>query len=385
MKGRAIRVVVITSLILFLFSSSLLANQVGFQNYKIAVKSLEARDWEQARNHLDEVILNDLANSEFTAKAVYLKTILLAAEINRDLELKNHFKEGKNRLQVTQEDRREEFELKIKNYQQTVERKIDTLIGLTNYLVANTPPLDIKLDYLHNPSSYDQDLISNIKAGQVPTEDELSQLETDLLSREVNNYLQLTLDVKGFNNLSTIQARSGDTIYDLAQEYEIPFYLMLNANTHIENPDEIYPGEKIYLPKLSSAHVSYPAYFYYLSRLAYSGNSGRKEDITRLVEKAYQLTNAEDKTTDEYIKGETDQLSEEMKLERYREQVAEQEERIKKQQEDLQELQDKYQQLLTELDKVTEEEESQPSEEDSGGFLEEETEDYNPEKDPMDY
>ncbi len=367
--------------LLIVSSSPLLARDLAVENYKLAVRSLEAREWEEAQHYLDEVILDDLSQSEFFAKAIYLKSVLLAAKTERNIKLAEQFSVGEERIGIDNREQQKEFKLKAENYKRKARQNVDTIIGLANYLVANLPPLQVNLDYLYKNSGYNQTVLSTIESGTVPAEEKLAQLESDLMAKQINKYLQLTLSVKEFNNLSVIRAREGDNLYDLAEAYEVPFYLMLSANSHIEDPNKIYPGEKIYVPQVTSSYVSYPPYFYYLSQLAYAANPERKQDIMRLVEKAYQLTNAEEATSEEYVRKKSKELGSEMEQEDYKQRLQNQEEKIETQQKELKELRDKYDKLLSKLQKLTSDSEGEEEQQESTP----EADDYNPEQDPLTY
>lgn len=64
--------------------------------------------------------------------------------------------------------------------------------------------------------------------------------------------------------LSSVSAASithtvvkGDTMWKIAVKYEVGLSEIKGANTHIKNPDLIYPGDKLYIPKLYSSVSSY--------------------------------------------------------------------------------------------------------------------------------
>ncbi|WP_368784382.1 SafA/ExsA family spore coat assembly protein, partial [Acinetobacter baumannii] len=42
--------------------------------------------------------------------------------------------------------------------------------------------------------------------------------------------------------------KKGDTLWKIAQKYNIDFETLKNANTHIKNPDKIVPGMKVKIP-----------------------------------------------------------------------------------------------------------------------------------------
>ncbi|GAB6136969.1 LysM peptidoglycan-binding domain-containing protein [Halanaerobaculum tunisiense] len=361
------------------------ANRLPFENYKLAVQSFENKNLDQAKSYLDEVILKDFSSSNYLAKSIYLKSIILVSEINKDLKLNETFKQGREQIPISQEEKRQQFKMQAKDYQLQAERKVDTLIGLANYLVSNLPPLELNLDYPSQVGNYNPAKVTDIKQGTSPKQDNLEKLEEDLLSKQINRYLQLSLGLKGFGNVSVIRANKGDNLYKLAKQYNVPFHMILSANDQLTDPDELYPGEKIYIPQVDNAYLDYPAYFYYLSQLSYQVNPSRKEDIMRLVTKAYQLTNQQNESVD---KKDTKQLTNKINLEEYDRTIEEQSSLIAKQQQELQELKKKYDQLLQRL-KELKSEEDEENEEDSDPettILEEDTADeYNVEQGPLDY
>ena len=64
--------------------------------------------------------------------------------------------------------------------------------------------------------------------------------------------------------LSSVSAASithtvekGDTMWKSAVKYEVGLSEIKSANTHIKNPDLIYPGDKLYIPELDSSVTAY--------------------------------------------------------------------------------------------------------------------------------
>jgi uncharacterized YkwD family protein/spore coat assembly protein SafA len=64
--------------------------------------------------------------------------------------------------------------------------------------------------------------------------------------------------------LSSVSAASithtvekGDTMWKIAVKYEVGLSEIKSANTHIKNPDLIYPGDKLYIPELDSSVTAY--------------------------------------------------------------------------------------------------------------------------------
>jgi uncharacterized YkwD family protein len=54
-------------------------------------------------------------------------------------------------------------------------------------------------------------------------------------------------------NVYTVQ--KGDTIWSISQKYQANFMDTLNMNKHFEDPDMIYPGDKVYIPKPNRARL----------------------------------------------------------------------------------------------------------------------------------
>lgn len=371
--------VIIFILIAMIASSSIvLANNLPFEDYKLAVRALKDQDWEQAENYLDSVILGDLSYSNYLAKSIYLKTIILAAKIDKDVLLKDSFLLGSRNLDVEEEELREDFKVKINNYKLTAKRQVDTLIGLSNYLVANIPPVEVGVNNLYNTGTYDQDLITAIQSGIMVGQGELKGLEEDILARKINKYLGLTLGIRSniLEDVFVVRAEKGDNLYQTAKRYEVPVQLLIRVNSHISNPDKIYPGEKIYIPKVDNSYIDYPAYFYYISSLAYQANQERKDDIARLVAKAYQLTN-----NDGNVDVGSQALLSKIEADRYKEYITQHSDEIKEQTEELSELKKRYKKLLEELEKLSKEddEETNNSLENNRGN------NYNPDQDPLQY
>ncbi len=49
----------------------------------------------------------------------------------------------------------------------------------------------------------------------------------------------------------------GDTMWKIAVKYEVGLSEIKSANTHIKNPDLIYPGDKLYIPTTDSSVADY--------------------------------------------------------------------------------------------------------------------------------
>lgn len=49
----------------------------------------------------------------------------------------------------------------------------------------------------------------------------------------------------------------GDTMWKIAVKYEVGLSEIKSANTHIKNPDLIYPGDKLYIPTADQGVASY--------------------------------------------------------------------------------------------------------------------------------
>ena len=48
--------------------------------------------------------------------------------------------------------------------------------------------------------------------------------------------------------------RKNDNIYQLAKCFNISIQELLKVNPHIQNPDMIYPGDKIFVPRAHASH-----------------------------------------------------------------------------------------------------------------------------------
>nr|WP_282580179.1 LysM peptidoglycan-binding domain-containing protein [Natroniella sulfidigena] len=191
----------------------------------------------------------------------------------------------------------------------------------------------------------------------------------------VYDYLNLTVGTKTdiFDNNFVIRAEEGDSLFSLAREHNIPLQLLVEVNNHLQNPNRIYPEQKIYIPQVENYYINYPAYFYYLSYVSYQANQRRKEEISELVEKAYQLTAKDDgPSLGEESKG----LVALMRLDEY-------EQRITEKTKTIEELESNYQFLLQEVEELTlnlNEEELEDEKEEK-----EEESDFDPTQEPLDY
>nr|WP_281201115.1 CAP domain-containing protein [Orenia metallireducens] len=67
----------------------------------------------------------------------------------------------------------------------------------------------------------------------------------------------LLLNVNSINaqtrNVYTVQ--KGDTIWSICKKYQADFMDTLNMNKHFEDPDMIYPGDKVYIPNLNTTRL----------------------------------------------------------------------------------------------------------------------------------
>ncbi|MBM7097427.1 LysM peptidoglycan-binding domain-containing protein [Bacillus sp. H-16] len=52
---------------------------------------------------------------------------------------------------------------------------------------------------------------------------------------------------------STHTVESGDTLYKISQQYDVSLSDIIDANSDIDNPDMIYPGQQVTLPSAQSA------------------------------------------------------------------------------------------------------------------------------------
>ncbi|WP_035571290.1 LysM peptidoglycan-binding domain-containing protein [Halonatronum saccharophilum] len=356
------------------------ANDLPFENYKLGVDAFERGDWVEAERHFDRVIMRDLSHSDYLSKSIYFKTVILAAQIERDLKLEEAFIIGEGELPFDQREKREEFKNLAQNYRRDSQRKVDTLIGLNNHLLNNLPPLNIEIDNVRNRYRYDSGLISDIQNGIMVDDNGIRELEEGILAENISKYLDLTLGVDSFDNIFLTSAREGDSLYYLAQKYEVPLRLLIDLNTHIRNPNLIYPDQKVYIPRVNSSTINYPSYFYYISDIAYQANPRRRDDITKLVFKAYQLTNdskVNNLTVDPV------RLIEEFEISEYSEQLRMQEKKIGSQREEIGRIKNMYQKLIKELQGLKEEEPEKDSQQEER--LTPSEEGYDPTDDPLYY
>ncbi len=351
MKKSSLITVILLLILLVTINTIGLASNLPFEEYKQGLKALKYQEWEQAMNYFDEIILNDLSHSNYMAKSIYLKTIILAAQTERALELNSLFLNGEEQISFEEKEVKEEFHNIAANYRLQAKRDVDTLIGLANYLVANLPPLKIDLNKLNFNRDYNENLTDKIRSGVIISDKELKRLEDYLLIKKINKYLRLTLGVKAFNNYYITTAEDGDTLHKLSKKYEVPLSLLVGVNDQIEDPDKIYPDQNIYIPKMTQSYINYPAYFYYISHLSYQANRNRKEDITRLVLKAYQLTNRS-KKVDQDFTDESKELLRRTRDDKYEQMIKIQSREIETQKEEIKIIKKKYDRLLSQLQEM---------------------------------
>jgi len=385
------RLVSVLLLLVLILSVNLigLASDLPFENYKQGLKALEYHQWDQAINYFDEIILNDLSHSDYMAKSIYLKTIMLAAETEGALELNNLFVAGEGKIPFEDKESRDKFDNFAADYQLKAKRNIDTLIGLANYLVANLPPLQMEIDKLYFGTAYNSNLKPKIREGTMISDDELQKLEEELLVKNINKYLRLTLGIKALDDYYVTTAKNRDSLHKLSKQYEVPLPLLIATNTQIEDPDKIYPNQKIYIPKITQSCVNYPAYFYYISHLSYQANHNRREDITRLVLKAYQLTNNSNELNYDYTE-ESKRFLAKTTDDKYEEMIKIQSKQLEIQEKEIKNIKRKYDKLLVQLQEIKTElrKENDKDKNKSKDFFEEDSEDenkYDTSNDPLDY
>ena len=63
------------------------------------------------------------------------------------------------------------------------------------------------------------------------------------------------MSVSAANITHTVQR--GDTMWRIAVKYEVGLSEIKSANTHIKNPDLIYPGDKLYIPLADDSVAAY--------------------------------------------------------------------------------------------------------------------------------
>ncbi|MFO7819081.1 MAG: LysM peptidoglycan-binding domain-containing protein [Halanaerobacter sp.] len=378
-------VLILLIMSVFITSQVQAVNNSAFQNYKLAVQSLQAKDLEQAEEYLDKIVLADLPYSEYLAKAIYLKTILITSEVKSDLKIKDYISEGETKIPLENEEKRERFSQEKDSYELEAKRKIDTLLGLSNYLLSNLPPVEFDFERIPDIGQANTNTIEEISSGDLPDQEMLNTLQRDLTLQNFNQYLDLTLGVKEFNNLFVIKAQKRDTLSKIAENYDLPVSLLMEVNSQIEDPNMIHPGQKIYIPRVNSSHINYPSYFYHISVASYEANKERKEEINRLVVSAYQLTEEKDNMDFDY-KSKAKELSESMETREYKEQLKKQSEKIDNQNQELKELRGKYNELLDQLEKL--QDEKNEDEQSSSGEInldDDSNSDYEPDDDSLTY
>ena len=390
MRKKIVIILILLIMSAFINSQIEAATNTAFQNYSLAVQSLKQKDLQQAKQYLDQIVLEDLPYSEYLAKAIYLKSVLVTAEVKSDLKIKDYISEGQKKIALANQDKRERFKTEADSYGLEAKRKVDTLLGLTNYLLANLPPVEFDINQIPDVGQPNANTVEKISTGNLPTEAELNSLQRDLTLQHINQYLNLTLGVKEFNNLFVIKAKKGDTLSNLAANYNLPVSLLIEVNSHVEEPNLIYPGQKIYIPRVNSSYINYPSYFYYISVASYEANKERKQEINRLVVSAYELTDQKNNVDIDY-KSKTEELAKSMEVTEYKEQLEKQSEKIDNQNRKLKQLKRKYNELLDKLEQLKEkqnedsEQEQEQSPEDGIQLEENNDSDYNPEDDSLTY
>ncbi|MGM0502538.1 MAG: LysM peptidoglycan-binding domain-containing protein [Bacillota bacterium] len=387
MKNKIAIILIVLMMVSFISSNIATANNTDFQNYSLAVKYLKQQDLDRAKQYLDQIVLDSLPYSEYLAKAIYLKTILVTAEIKSDLMVKDYILEGTEKIALEEENKRDEFKTKADSYELEAKRKVDTLLGLANYLLANLPPVEIETNKISNVGQPNADVVDQIKSGSLPAEEKMNSLERDLTLKNINKYLEYTLGVKEFNNLFVIKAEQGDTLSEIAANYGLPVSLLIQVNDHIENPNLILPGEKVYVPRVNSSHINYPSYFYYLSVASYEANKERQQEINKLVASAYQLTDQKNNANIDYQE-KSKELAESMQNTQYKNRLQEQTEKIENQNRQLEQLKEKYDKLMEQLNKLKKEQEEEEENQESNDPLDlddNSNSDYNTDEDSLTY
>ena len=77
-----------------------------------------------------------------------------------------------------------------------------------------------------------------------------------ILSAAIGVLASLSLAI-GASAATTHTVAAGDTMWKIAVKYEVGLSEIKNANTHISNPDLIYPGQVISIPTVNSAVTNY--------------------------------------------------------------------------------------------------------------------------------
>ena len=66
-----------------------------------------------------------------------------------------------------------------------------------------------------------------------------------------------TISVFATQNMTEHTVVKGDTMWKIAVKYQVGLSEIKSANTHIKNPDLIYPGDKLYIPYTDAGVKSY--------------------------------------------------------------------------------------------------------------------------------
>jgi uncharacterized YkwD family protein/spore coat assembly protein SafA len=61
----------------------------------------------------------------------------------------------------------------------------------------------------------------------------------------------ITFPQHAFGQTTTHTVKSGDTLWIIAQRYQVGLSEIISANQQFKNPNLIYPGQKVYIPQIS--------------------------------------------------------------------------------------------------------------------------------------
>jgi len=84
------------------------------------------------------------------------------------------------------------------------------------------------------------------------------------MNKKVKYLIFISILLSGlFLNIESVTAQTrnvytvkkGDTIWSISQKYQANFMDTLNMNKHFEDPDMIYPGDKVYIPNPNRARL----------------------------------------------------------------------------------------------------------------------------------
>lgn len=84
----------------------------------------------------------------------------------------------------------------------------------------------------------------------------LHKMKKKILSAAIGAFAFVSITI-GASAATTHKVASGDTMWKIAVKYEVGLSEIKNANTHILNPDLIYPGQILNIPTVDAATTNY--------------------------------------------------------------------------------------------------------------------------------